>query len=80
LELAGLTTQGAALASLGLGEHLLQLQNDPDTRMDEYLGTQAVVMRLIDPAGLGRFRILVMAKDAPVDPPLRIFRDAPPPF
>jgi hypothetical protein len=35
---------------------------------------------LIDPGGLGRFRVLVMAKDAPVDPPLQGFSIAPPSF
>ena len=70
---AGLTTQGAFLAGLGLGDHLAAMQADPDTVMSEYLATQAVVMRLIDPGGLGRFRVLVMARDAPVEPPLRGF-------
>ncbi len=77
---AGLTTQGAMLASLGLGDHLMAMQQDPAMRMDEYLATQAVVMRLIDPGGLGRFRVQIMAKDAPIDPPLRSFAVAPPPF
>jgi SAM-dependent MidA family methyltransferase len=80
LTFAGLTTQGAFLAGLGLGEHLVQLQADPNTLMSEYLATQAVVARLIDPGGLGRFRVLVMAKDAPVDPPLLGFSIAPPSF
>jgi SAM-dependent MidA family methyltransferase len=78
--LGGLTTQGAALASLGLGDHLMALQSEPDTSMEQYLATQAVVRRLIDPGGLGRFRAQVMAKDATVDPPLRLFAVAPPSF
>lgn len=80
LAAAGLTTQGAALASLGLGDFLVEMQREVDTSMDEYLATQAVVRRLIDPGGLGRFRILVMAKCAPINPPLRLFAVQPPSF
>jgi SAM-dependent MidA family methyltransferase len=79
-EFAGLTTQGAFLAGLGLGDHLLALQADPETGMSEYLATQTVVMRLIDPGGLGRFRVLAMARNAPVEPPLRGFSVAPPSY
>ncbi len=68
---AGLTTQGAFLSSLGLGDVLLQLQADPATTPAEYYSAQAAVMRLIEPGGLGRFRVLLMARDAPVDPPLK---------
>jgi SAM-dependent MidA family methyltransferase len=77
---AGLTTQGAFLAGLGLGDHLVALQAESGTSMSEYLATQAVVARLIDPGGLGRFRILIMARDAPIEPPLRGFSVPPPPF
>jgi SAM-dependent MidA family methyltransferase len=80
LQLAGLTTQGAMLASLGLGDLLMDMQREPGTRMDEYLATQAVVLRLIDPGGLGRFRVQVMAKGAPVSPRLRLFNVEPPAF
>jgi SAM-dependent MidA family methyltransferase len=77
---AGLTTQGAFLASLGLGDRLVALQQDPDATISDYAAAQSVVMRLIDPGGLGRFAVLMMARDAPVDPPLRGFAVAPPPF
>jgi SAM-dependent MidA family methyltransferase len=80
LTFAGLTTQGAFLAGLGLGEHLLQLQAEPEITMSEYMAAQAVVARLIDPGGLGRFRVLMMTRDAPVDPPLQGFSIAPPSF
>ena len=39
----------------------------PETEMPEY-HRPAAVMRLIDPGGLGRFRVVALAKDAP--PPL----------
>ena len=77
---AGYTTQGALLASLDLGDFLLELQRDPTTSAPDYLAAQAAVLRLIDPAGLGRFGVLIMARDAPADPPLRAFSVPPPPF
>jgi len=70
LTLAGFTTQGAMLASLGLGDHLVRLGQDPATTAEEYYAAQASTMRLIDPGGMGRFGVLLMAKNAPVDPPL----------
>ena len=75
LAFAGFTTQGAFLAALGLGDLLVALQADPATTASEYYATQAAVLRLIDPGGMGRFGILIMARDAPVAPPLQGMRD-----
>ena len=64
----GLTTQAEFLTRLGLGDWLVGLQTEPDTSLDEYYLAQGAVYRLIDPAGLGRFRVLGLAKnmgDAP---------------
>lgn len=80
LTLAGFTNQGAMLASLGMGELLTRLQQDPDLSAPEYLATQAAVLRLIDPGGMGRFGVLMMARDAPVDPPPRAFAERGPTF
>jgi SAM-dependent MidA family methyltransferase len=77
---AGLTTQGAFLASLDLGEFLLRLQQEEGATVADYLSAQSVMRRLIDPGGMGRFGVLMMAKDAPVEPPLAGFLTAPPPF
>lgn len=77
---AGLTTQGAFLASLGLGDFLVRMQQEPETDPETYFRAQAAVFRLIDPAGMGRFGVLMMARDAPVAPPLRGLREAPPGF
>lgn len=77
---AGFTTQAAFLASLGLGDFLLDLQTDPTTTLPDYLRAQTAILRLIDPGGLGRFGVLMMAKNAPVQPPLRGLRDKPPHF
>jgi SAM-dependent MidA family methyltransferase len=80
LRLAGFTTQGAFLASLGLGDFLLELQADPTTTLPDYLRAQTAILRLIDPGGLGRFGVLMMAKHAPVEPPLRGLTEKPPRF
>ena len=70
LTLAGQTDQGAFLASLGMGDLLVELGQDPETTLPEYMAAQAAILRLIDPGGLGRFGVLIMARDAPVEPPL----------
>jgi len=76
----GFTTQGALLSSLDLGDAVLRLQEDPATTTEEYLATQAVILRLIDPGGLGRFGVLIMSMGMDDDRPLRTFRDRPPSF
>ncbi len=80
LRFEGFTTQGAFLSSLDFGDALMRLQADPGTSMEEYLATQAVVLRLIDPGGLGRFGVLIMSRGVESAEPLRGFRDAPPRF
>lgn len=71
---AGLTTQAEFLSALGMGELLVSMQQDPEMTLEQYLAAQAAVLRLIDPGGLGRFRVLALAKDVSVEPPLRGFR------
>ena len=73
LTVIGLATQSDFLANAGLGELLVDLQREPATAVDEYYRAQAAVYRLIDPGGMGRFRILGLAKNVPLDPPLRGF-------
>lgn len=63
----GLTTQSEYLTRLGLGDWLVDLQQQPDVAYDEYYLAQNATMRLIDPSGLGRFRVLGLAKDLPED-------------
>lgn len=58
----GLTTQGEFLTHLGMGDWLVEMQYQPETDLAEYYRAQAAVFRLIDPAGLGRFRVLGLAK------------------
>jgi SAM-dependent MidA family methyltransferase len=73
LDLVGLATQADFLANAGMGEFLVGLQHEPDTSIEEYYRAQAAVFRLIDPGGMGRFRVLGMAKGVPAAPPLRGF-------
>jgi SAM-dependent MidA family methyltransferase len=73
LTFAGQTNQGAFLASLEMGDLLVALGKDPQTSLPEYLAAQAATLRLIDPGGMGRFEVLIMARDAPVFPPLKGF-------
>lgn len=63
MQTIGLTTQAEFLINLGLGDWLVELQQQPDTGLDEYYRAQAATMRLIDPVGLGRFRVLGLARD-----------------
>ena len=70
LVFAGQTTQGAFLASLEMGDLLVALSQDPATTLPEYLAAQAAILRLIDPGGMGRFGVLMMAREAPASPPL----------
>jgi SAM-dependent MidA family methyltransferase len=73
LTFAGQTNQGAFLASLEMGDLLVALGKDPQTALPEYLAAQAAILRLIDPGGMGRFGVLIMARDAAVCPPLKGF-------
>ncbi len=77
LTFAGQTKQGDFLASLGMGDLLVALGRDPETDVPEYMAAQAAILRLIDPGGLGRFGVLMMARDAPKEPPLRGLAMAP---
>ena len=80
LVFAGQTTQGAFLASLEMGDLLVALGQEPATTLPDYLAAQAATLRLIDPGGMGRFGVLMMARGAPISPPLRGFTIPPLPF
>jgi SAM-dependent MidA family methyltransferase len=74
LEPAGLTTQADFLAQLGMGMFLVDLQKEPDMTAEDYLAAKAAIIRLIDPGGLGRFRVFGMSRGLDLDPPLTGFR------
>ena len=62
-------SQGHFLSQSGLGRLLVQLQQDAETDVAEYYRAQAAVMRLIEPAGLGRFRVVGLMKGVSTEPP-----------
>ncbi|MFN3337096.1 MAG: class I SAM-dependent methyltransferase [Thermomicrobium sp.] len=61
----GLTTQAEFLAQAGLGELLVQLQREPGMTAERYLAARAAALHLLDPAGMGRFRVLLLGKRVP---------------
>lgn len=64
----GLTTQGWFLERLGLGALLVATQT-PGRALDDYLADRGAVLALIDPGGMGRFRVLAQGRDfAPAEP------------
>ena len=58
---AGLTTQAEFLVGSGLGELLERRRADPTLDASDYLALRASVGRLLDPAALGGFRVLVLS-------------------
>lgn len=74
LELAGFTNQGDFLSQLGMGMFLVDLQNEPDITVEDYMSAKAAIFRLIEPGGLGRFGVLGMSREIELEPPLTGFR------
>jgi SAM-dependent MidA family methyltransferase len=66
----GLTTQAYFFAGLGIEELLLDVQRTA-TDAQAYIAAREAVLHLLDPRGLGRFRVLVLGKSVPATPPLR---------
>jgi len=68
LEPLGITTQSRFLAALGIGEALARLPDGQapaagaELSLEEYYARRRAVSELLDPAGLGRIRVLVQAK------------------
>ncbi|HET9614616.1 MAG TPA: SAM-dependent methyltransferase, partial [Candidatus Limnocylindrales bacterium] len=54
----GVTTQGRFLAALGIGDLLVAEQTRPGATLQSYLEARSAVVRMIDPAATGRFRVL----------------------
>lgn len=68
METTPVVTQGHFLSRLNLGQLLVDLQQDPETDAAGYYRAQASVLRLIEPAGLGRFRVIGLGKSVSLDP------------
>jgi SAM-dependent MidA family methyltransferase len=56
------TTQSQFLAGLGAGELLVELQTGPDASLQKYLEARAALVRMIDPAAMGRFRVMAFGR------------------
>ena len=66
----GTTTQAEFLVGLGTEDLLQAIQADPATTLEDYLAVRSALMRLLDPAAMGRFRVMAFARDWPAGPPL----------
>jgi SAM-dependent MidA family methyltransferase len=65
----GTTTQAELLVGLGAEDLLQAIQADPATTLESYLEVRSAVMRLLDPAAMGRFRVMAFGRDWPGDSP-----------
>lgn len=71
----GITTQAEALMGLGIEDRLRAIQTDPSTTLEGYTLLRAALLRLLDPAAMGRFRVMAFGRAWPADanPPLGLF-------
>jgi SAM-dependent MidA family methyltransferase len=74
LRTIGMTDQAGFLVRLGIGDGIAAVAQDGSAQMEEYFARRRVVMDLIDPAKLGRVKVLLQGKGVP-DGPLRGFSD-----
>lgn len=74
LRTLALTEQSAFLVALGIGEVVASVARERPQEIEEYFARRNVVLELIDPARLGRIKVLLQGKDVP-DAPLTGFRD-----
>jgi SAM-dependent MidA family methyltransferase len=65
LEVAGFTTQARFLTNLGIGAGVDAIARESPGALEEYYARRRAVQELIDPAGLGRIRVLAQRKGAP---------------
>jgi SAM-dependent MidA family methyltransferase len=61
----GTTTHAEFLVGLGTEDLLQAIQADPGTTLESYLAVRSAVMRLLDPAAMGRFRVMGFGRDWP---------------
>ena len=64
---AHVSTQADFLTALGIGEHLPAVQRRPDLSVADYTREREAVFQLVSPTDLGRFRVLVQARDVVID-------------
>lgn len=56
------TTQAAFLAGLGAGELLVELQSGLAANLADYLEARSALVRMIDPAAMGGFRVMAFGR------------------
>ena len=61
----GTTTQAEFLVGLGTEGLLAAIQADPATTMEAYLAVRSALIRLLDPAAMGRFRVMAFGRGWP---------------
>ena len=66
-ETAPTVSQAEALVALGIGEALDTARGRATTDLARYVSERRAVDTLLDPAGLGRIRVLMQARNAPLD-------------
>jgi SAM-dependent MidA family methyltransferase len=69
----GRTTQAEFLLGNGIEERLREIQADPATTLEEYTDLRSALVRLLDSAGMGGFRVLGYGRDWPDGPSLAGF-------
>jgi SAM-dependent MidA family methyltransferase len=68
---AGITTQSELLVSLGAGDLLAGSRDRPGATVEGYLAARAALVRMLDPAAMGRFRVMLFARGLPPDARLK---------
>ncbi|MEA2518400.1 MAG: hypothetical protein QOF49_480 [Chloroflexota bacterium] len=63
----GSTTQAEFLSHLGAGELLVREQSGPAAGLAGYLETRSALVRMIDRAAMGRFRVMAFGRGLAVD-------------
>ena len=61
----GTTTQAEFLVGLGTEELLHAIQTDPLTTLEAYVAVRSALLRLLDPAAMGRFRVMAFGRGWP---------------
>lgn len=65
----GVTTQAEALMGLGVEARLQAIQADPATTFEEYTLVRSALLRMLDPAAMGRFRVMAFGRGWPAADP-----------
>ncbi len=63
----GTTTQAEFLVGLGTEGLLQAIQADPATTIEDYLAVRSALLRLLDPAAMGRFRVMAFGRGWPAE-------------